>query len=80
MTIRETIIAEARSWIGTPYHHQAAALMEADGQSCYTRLMEAICPLCNARSELLRSHVIPEFLFRPLYDDKHRYSILSSGF
>ena len=24
MTIRETIIAEARSWIGTPYHHQAA--------------------------------------------------------
>jgi len=24
MTIRETIIAEARAWIGTPYHHQAA--------------------------------------------------------
>jgi NlpC/P60 family putative phage cell wall peptidase len=22
--IRNTIIAEARSWIGTPYHHQAA--------------------------------------------------------
>jgi NlpC/P60 family putative phage cell wall peptidase len=24
MTIRDTIIAEARAWIGTPYHHQAA--------------------------------------------------------
>jgi NlpC/P60 family putative phage cell wall peptidase len=24
MTIRQTIIAEARAWIGTPYHHQAA--------------------------------------------------------
>ena len=24
MSIRDTIIAEARSWIGTPYHHQAA--------------------------------------------------------
>lgn len=43
------------------------------------RLMEALCRLCNTRSELLRSHVIPEFLFRPLYDYKHRYSILSTG-
>lgn len=24
MTIRDKIIAEARSWIGTPYHHQAS--------------------------------------------------------
>lgn len=24
MTIRDIIIVEARSWIGTPYHHQAA--------------------------------------------------------
>jgi NlpC/P60 family putative phage cell wall peptidase len=24
MTIRDKIITEARSWIGTPYHHQAA--------------------------------------------------------
>ena len=24
MTIRDKIIVEARSWIGTPYHHQAA--------------------------------------------------------
>ena len=39
--------------------------------------MESLCALCNKRSELLRSHVIPEFLFRPLYDEKHRYSVLS---
>ena len=24
MTIRQTIIVESRSWIGTPYHHQAS--------------------------------------------------------
>jgi NlpC/P60 family putative phage cell wall peptidase len=24
MMIRDTVIAEARAWIGTPYHHQAA--------------------------------------------------------
>jgi NlpC/P60 family putative phage cell wall peptidase len=24
MIIRDTVVAEARAWIGTPYHHQAA--------------------------------------------------------
>ena len=24
MSLRDTVIAEARAWIGTPYHHQAA--------------------------------------------------------
>lgn len=41
--------------------------------------MEAICRLCNERHELCRSHIIPEFLYRPLYDDKHRYFVVSVG-
>jgi NlpC/P60 family putative phage cell wall peptidase len=32
MTIRQTITGEARSWIGTPYHHQAA--LEGVGCGC----------------------------------------------
>jgi len=31
-----------------------------------------VCPLCQKEKPLVESHVIPEFLYRPLYDDKHR--------
>lgn len=30
------------------------------------------CKLCLEDHDLRRSHIIPEFLFRPLYDEKHR--------
>lgn len=30
------------------------------------------CALCNASKKLCRSHIIPEFLHRDTYDDKHR--------
>ena len=36
------------------------------------------CALCLEESELQRSHVIPEFLYRSLYDEKHRLQILST--
>jgi len=36
------------------------------------------CALCLQESELQRSHVIPEFLYRSLYDDKHRLQVLST--
>ena len=35
--IRETIIAEARAWIGTPYHHQAA--LKGVGCDCLGQIL-----------------------------------------
>lgn len=32
-----------------------------------------ICKLCHKKSELVNSHILPEFVFKPLYDDKHRF-------
>lgn len=40
--------------------------------------MKAKCALCLELGELQRSHVIPEFLFRALYDDKHRFHVIST--
>jgi len=31
-----------------------------------------ICRLCDRERDLCRSHIIPEVVFGPLYDDKHR--------
>src|SRR6266571_3001332 len=31
------------------------------------------CALCREERPLRRSHVIPEFMFDPLYDEKHRF-------
>ncbi|MEI6333114.1 MAG: hypothetical protein WCS87_01015 [Methylococcaceae bacterium] len=35
------------------------------------------CRLCTLDKELQNSHIIPEFLYKPLYDDKHRAQRLS---
>ena len=35
------------------------------------------CALCNNVAPLCESHIIPEFLFKTLYDDKHRFHQLS---
>lgn len=35
------------------------------------------CALCYAREELRKSHVIPAFLHKALYDAKHRFHVLS---
>lgn len=35
------------------------------------------CALCFQESDLRMSHIIPEFLYEPLYDEKHRYQLLS---
>lgn len=35
------------------------------------------CALCLRAAELRRSHIIPEFLYETLYDDKHRLQVLS---
>lgn len=35
------------------------------------------CALCRKNEPLRQSHVIPEFLYTPLYDEKHRFHVLS---
>lgn len=36
------------------------------------------CALCKSEAALRRSHIIPEFLYKTMYDDKHRFHVLSS--
>ena len=38
------------------------------------------CALCNEDKKLSNSHIIPEFIYAHsgIYDDKHRYNVLSS--
>ncbi|HSH72466.1 MAG TPA: hypothetical protein VK974_05345 [Methylophilaceae bacterium] len=38
---------------------------------------EVNCALCLETKELKRSHIIPEFLYKSLYDEKHRLHVLS---
>jgi hypothetical protein len=35
------------------------------------------CTLCRAPQQLKNSHIIPEFLYEPLYDEIHRFHVLS---
>lgn len=35
------------------------------------------CALCLRQNALQSSHIIPEFLYKSLYDDKHRFHVLS---
>ena len=37
-----------------------------------------ICYLCKKKSELKKSHIIPEFVYKDLYDSKHRFHVLST--
>lgn len=34
---------------------------------------EAVCALCHEPGELRRSHIIPEFFYKPVYDETHRF-------
>ena len=36
------------------------------------------CALCREKKKLCNSHIIPEFLFKPLYDGKHQIHIIST--
>ena len=38
--------------------------------------METHCALCLQPEQLQNSHIIPEFLYGTLYDEKHRYNVL----
>lgn len=34
---------------------------------------KSVCRLCLEEAALCKSHIIPEFLFKPLYNEKHRF-------
>ncbi len=36
------------------------------------------CALCRQVRQIRRSHIIPEFLYESMYDDKHRFHVLSA--
>ena len=37
-----------------------------------------VCKLCKKDKKLLNSHIIPEFIYKPLYDEKHRFHVIST--
>jgi hypothetical protein len=41
--------------------------------------MDSVCRLCGVSAGLRSSHILPEFLYRPLYDEKHRFFVLTAG-
>lgn len=41
--------------------------------------MPTVCNLCKREQEPRNSHMIPEFLHRPVYDPKHRAAIVERG-
>jgi hypothetical protein len=45
---------------------------------CSTSIDEMTCALCLGQKPLLKSHIIPEFLYQALYDDKHRFHVLTT--
>jgi len=36
------------------------------------------CRLCNENKPIRESHIFPEWLYKPLYDDDHRFFVLST--
>src|SRR5262245_52027646 len=36
------------------------------------------CALCGLEQPLCKSHILPEFIYRPLYDENHRVHVLST--
>jgi hypothetical protein len=37
------------------------------------------CKLCLKEKELCHSHIIPEFFYKPLYTDKHKFLAIPSN-
>src|SRR5574337_198522 len=46
-------------------------------QEANSYLRQRLCRLCKEEKDLKCSHIIPEFLYKPLYDAKHRAVSLS---
>ena len=42
------------------------------------RSQDMMCALCRKERPLRKSHIIPEFVFKLLYDNKHKFHLLSA--
>ncbi|MFT6908212.1 MAG: hypothetical protein ACJAS1_004906 [Oleiphilaceae bacterium] len=40
--------------------------------------MLVTCKLCKKEKDLMKSHIIPEFIYKSLYDEKHRFHEISA--
>ena len=40
--------------------------------------VNSICKLCLQKKKLVRSHIIPEFLYKRLYNEKHQFFVISN--
>jgi len=38
----------------------------------------AICKLCNTEQKLIDSHIFPEFMYTPMYDEYHQFKVLTT--
>jgi hypothetical protein len=41
--------------------------------------MKSVCKLCKLNPPIQNSHVIPEFMYKPVYDPKHRFVPISTS-
>jgi hypothetical protein len=63
---------------GTDHDPQGMPSASSPWVFVFPRLI-VICKLCLKDRILQESHIIPEFLFKALYDEKHRFFALSSA-
>lgn len=54
---------------GSTFTHDS---MEESGTAAAPSRSQGVCRLCGRETRLLLSHILPEFLLKPAYDDKHR--------
>lgn len=52
--------------------------MKPGGRATPSGATRGRCALCRERREPRLSHIIPEFFFKPLYDEKHRFFVYST--
>lgn len=38
----------------------------------------AVCKLCNTENDLVDSHIFPEFMYKPMYDENHQFNLLTT--
>lgn len=41
--------------------------------------MDGLCALCDQHATLRRSHIVPEFAYKPAYDESHRLVVVNPG-
>lgn len=54
--------------------------LQPDSLIMRKKKVEGVCKLCLTHSELMYSHIIPEFFFRYMYDDKSRALLVEAEY